>query len=253
MIHFLLLTGAGFLAGVMNAIAGGGSFLTLPMLLFLGVPSVSANASNAVALFPASLASTWAYRRDLSGIGSVQLRALLPVSLVGGALGALLLLATPPERFDMILPWLMLLASMTFAFGHRLGAALRRRVTIGPAMLLLVQFLLAIYGGYFGGAVGIMMMAVWSLLSTADVQAMNPAKTVLVAAANALAVLCFIAAREVWWQETLALLIAASVGGYVGARAARRLEPQRIRQGVILLTAVMTLVLFLQALRPAGR
>lgn len=247
MIHFLLLMGAGFLAGAMNAVAGGGSFVTLPALVLVGLPSVSANASSAVSLFPASLASTWAYRRELSGLGSVPLRALLPVSLAGGALGALLLLATPSERFDEILPWLLLLALLAFAFGQRMGAALRRRIAIGPGMLLIVQFLLAVYGGYFGGAVGIMMMAVWSLLSTADVQAMNPAKTVLVAAANAVAVLCFIAAREVWWKETLAMLIAAAVGGYAGARIARRLEPRRLRRGVILLTAAMTLAFFLRA------
>ncbi|ADO76123.1 sulfite exporter TauE/SafE family protein [Stigmatella aurantiaca] len=247
MIHFLLLMGAGFLAGAMNALAGGGSFVTLPALVLAGLPSVSANASSAVALFPASLASTWAYRRELSGIGTVSLRALLPVSLAGGALGALLLLATPPERFDEILPWLLLLASLTFAFGQRAGAVLRRRVSTGPAMILLVQFLLAVYGGYFGGAVGIMMMAAWSLLSTADVQAMNPAKTVLVAAANAVAVLCFIAASEVWWKETLAMLIAATAGGYAGARLARRLEPRSIRRGVLLLTAVMTVGFFLRA------
>ena len=247
MSHELLLIGAGFLAGAMNAIAGGGSFVTLSALVLVGLPSVSANASSTVALFPASLASSWAYRRDLSSIGAVSLRALLPVSLVGGALGSLLLLATPSALFDELIPWLLLLATLAFAFGQRAGLALRRLLSIGPVPLLLAQFLLAVYGGYFGGAVGIMMMAVWSLLSTVDIKAMNPAKTVLVAAANAVAVLCFIAAREVWWEETLVTLVAAALGGYAGARLARRLDPQWLRRGVLLLTVAMTVAFFVRA------
>lgn len=247
MTHAILLLGAGFLAGAMNAVAGGGSFVTLPALVLVGLPSVAANASSTVALFPASLASSWAYRRDLSGIGTVSLRALLPVSLVGGAVGAVLLLATPSALFDEIIPWLLLLATLAFAFGQQAGLTLRRLFRIGPVPLLLSQLLLAVYGGYFGGAVGIMMMATWSLLSTVDVKAMNPAKTVLVAATNAVAVLCFVAAREVWWKETLATLMAAALGGYAGARLARRLDPRWIRRGVVLLTAAMTLAFFLRA------
>jgi uncharacterized membrane protein YfcA len=247
MTHALLLLAAGFLAGAMNAMAGGGSFVTLPALMLAGLPSVAANASSTVALLPASLASSWAYRHDLSGLGTVPLRALLPVSLVGGAVGAVLLLATPSALFDAILPWLLLLATLAFAFGQQAGLALRRLLRIGRAPLLLAQFLLAIYGGYFGGAVGILMMAVWSLLSTIDVKAMNPPKTVLVAATNAVAVLCFIAARQVWWKETMATLLAAVVGGYAGARLARRLDPRLLRRGVVLMTAAMTLVFFLRA------
>lgn len=249
MSHAILLAGAGFLAGAMNAIAGGGSFVTLPALVLVGLPSVAANASSTVALFPASLASGWAYRRDLSSIGAVSLRAMLPVSLIGGTLGAVLLLATPSALFDEIIPWLLLLATLAFAFGQRAGLALRRLFRIGPVPLLFAQFLLAIYGGYFGGAVGIMMMATWSLLSTVDVKAMNPAKTVLVAAANSVAVLCFIAAREVWWKETMVTLIAAAVGGYAGARLARRMDPQWLRRGVLLLTVAMTVAFFLRAWR----
>ncbi|WP_224370251.1 sulfite exporter TauE/SafE family protein [Hyalangium versicolor] len=242
-----LLAGAGFLAGAMNAVAGGGSFVTLPALILAGLPSVGANASSAVALFPASLASTWAYRRELADTRFVALQSLLPVSLVGGAVGAALLLATPSTLFDAILPWLLLLATLSFAFGQQAGLALRRLFHIGPRALLLAQFLLAVYGGYFGGAVGIMMMATWSLLSAVDIKAMNPPKTLLVAATNAIAVLCFIAARQVWWKETLAMLIAAALGGYAGAHLARWLEPQWLRRGVILLTAGMTLAFFLRA------
>lgn len=244
---FVLLVGAGFLAGAMNAIAGGGSFVTLPVLVFVGVPSAAANASSTVALLPGSLASTWAYRADLAPFGEVPLRTLVGVSLVGGFLGALLLLLTPQPAFDAVIPWLLLLATLVFAFGERVGQALRRRVRIGAGPLLAAQFLLAIYGGYFGGAVGMMMMAVWSLLSSAGFKAMNPAKTLLVAATNTVAVLCFVIAQEVWWPQTLAMLAASVLGGYVSARIARHLDARKVRLGVSILSALTTLAFFLRS------
>jgi uncharacterized protein len=239
-----LLCGAGFIAGAMNAIAGGGSFVSFPALVFAGLPSVDANASSAVALFPGSLTSSWAYRGELAGFAGVSLGALAATSVVGGAIGAILLLATPQSAFDGIIPWLLLLAAAAFAGGQRAGAALRRVLRIGARPVLAVQFLLAIYGGYFGGAVGIMMMAVWSLLGSADLKAMNPAKTILVAATNTVAVLCFALAGAVWWREALAMMVAGAIGGYVGARIGRRLDPRHLRLGVTLLTVAMTVIFF---------
>jgi hypothetical protein len=247
MIETLLLVGAGFLAGTMNAVAGGGSFVTLPALVFAGLPSVTANASSTVALYPGSLTSTWAYRQGLSGFGGVPLTALAGTSIAGGLLGAVLLLVTPEVAFNRIVPFLLLLATLTLAFGREAGARLRQVVRIGPATVLPAQFLLAIYGGYFGGAVGIMMMAVWSLLSNADLKAMNPAKTLLVAATNTIAVLCFVAAGAVAWPETLAVLVSGAVGGYFGARAALRMDPRHIRIGVTLIAAGMTAAFFIRA------
>ncbi len=250
MAHSVLsLLGAGLLAGAMNAVAGGGSFVTLPALIHAGLPSVAANASSTVALFPGSLASAWAYRADLVSLGGVRLRALLAASLVGGAAGAALLLATPAATFDAVIPWLLLLATLALAFGRRLGAALRRRGRpISAPPVLAAQFLLAVYGGYFGGAVGIMMMAVWGLIDGADLRAMNPAKTVLVAATNAIAVLCFAVAGAVRWPETLAVLVSAALGGYAGARLARRLDARLIRAGVVAITAAITVAFFLRAM-----
>jgi len=244
---FVLLLGAGLLAGAMNAIAGGGSFFTLPALVLAGVPSLAANASSTVALFPGGLASVWAYREDLQPVNGVSLRPLLVVSLLGGFLGSMLLLLTPQTAFDRVLPWLLLWATLTFAVGRRLGEALRQRVRITAPPVLVLQFLLAIYGGYFGGAVGIMMMAVWSLLSPADLHGLNPAKTLLVAATNAVAVLCFVVAGKVAWLETLTLLGAAAVGGYGGARLARRMNPGALRLGVILVSVLMTIAFFVRA------
>jgi hypothetical protein len=157
--HSALLAGAGLLAGAMNAIAGGGSFVSFPVLVAAGLPPVIANASSTVALFPGTIASTLAYRRDLGRAGDLWIRAMLPVSVAGGLLGAALLLATPARLFDAVIPFLLLLAALTFGLGARLGLALRRLVHVGPTTGLVVQFLLSIYGGYFGGAVGLMMMA----------------------------------------------------------------------------------------------
>jgi hypothetical protein len=246
MFHLLLLAGAGFLAGAMNAAAGGGSFISFPALVFAGVTPVSANASSTVALFPGAVTSSWAYRRALGGIGGVSLPVLLGVSMIGGLLGAALLLATPQGAFNVLVPWLLLLATLAFAFGGRIGVALRRVVRIGRVTTLTAQFLLAIYGGYFGGAVGIMMMAVWGLLGTSDLRQMNPAKTVLVGAMNGVAVLYFIAAGAVVWPQTLAMLFAAALGGYAGAQVALRLDVQWLRAGVIAISSAITLSFFLR-------
>jgi hypothetical protein len=243
----LLLSVAGFLAGVMNAIAGGGSFLTFPALLLAGLPSVTANTSSTVALYPGSVASVWAYRSDLAPVGGVGLAPLLATSLLGGAAGAALLIATPSAVFDRVVPFLLLLATLALAFGRRAGEALRRRIAVGRRPVLAVQLALAVYGGYFGGAVGIMMMAVWTLVDGAEFKAMNPAKTLLVAATNTVAVACFAAAGAVRWPETLVVLAAGSAGGYAGARLARRLDPRLVRAAVLAITATTTLAFFLRA------
>ena len=151
----------------MNAVAGGGSFLTFPALVFAGLPSVVANASSTVALVPATLASVWAYmtgthRTGLVDIGGVPIGRIITTSVAGGLTGAILLLSTPSSLFDGIVPWLLLLASLVFAFGGRLSAWLRRHAHLGPAAVLPLQFGLGVYGGYFGGAVGIMTLAAWS-------------------------------------------------------------------------------------------
>jgi uncharacterized protein len=261
-----MVSSAGLLAGAMNALAGGGSFVSLPALIAAGVPPVQANASSTVALFPGGLASAWAYREGLGeGIGSaidsgpnegskppdaVRLRALLITTLCGGFAGAALLMATSSAAFSFVLPWLLLLASLTLAFGRRLGEALRGRWKIHAGVVLAVQFGLGIYGGYFGGAVGIMMIAMWGLLDARDLKSLNAPRTLLVSAANAVAVLTFVVAGAVQWPETLAMLVAAAVGGYAGAQLGRRLPAGVIRAGTLLLTFCITLVFFLRTYAP---
>ena len=242
---------AGIIAGAMNALAGGGSFVSLPALIAAGVPSVQANASSTVALFPGGAASVWAYRDSLGSVGQASLRALLVATLVGGALGGLLLLRTPIHAFDVILPWLLLIASLALAFGRPAGEWLRRRWRIAPSAVIIVQFGLGIYGGYFGGAVGIMMIAIWGLMDNRDLKSLNGPRTLMVGAANAVAVFIFILAQAVYWPQTMAMLAGATLGGYCGARIGRRAPTRIVRAGTLLLTGLMTLAFFARAYGPS--
>jgi len=240
----ILTFSAGMLAGAMNALAGGGSFVSLPALIAAGVPPVQANASSTVALFPGGLASAWAYRDGLQPVGGVPLRVLLVTTLCGGLAGALLLLWTSSAAFTFVLPWLLLVASIALAFGRRLGEALRARCEVRAPAVLLLQFALGVYGGYFGGAVGIMMMAMWGLIDKRDLKDLNAPRTLLVSAANAVAVLAFAAAHAVHWPATLAMLAGATAGGYGGARVGRCAPPKVIRAITLFATSCITLAFF---------
>jgi uncharacterized protein len=242
-----LVAGAGVIAGMMNALAGGGTFVTLPALIAAGVSSVNANTTSTVALFPGQLTSTWAYRDGLGSIGSVPLRLLVIATFVGGALGAILLLRTPIKTFDVVLPWLLAIATAALALGSRLGEMLRRRWRIGVPAVLVVQFCLGIYGGYFGGGVGIMMMAVWSLLSDRTLKSFNAPRTLLVCAANTVAVLIFVAAGAVRWREGLVLLAAAILGAYCGSLIGRHAPAGAIRAVTVWLSVGITLAFFVRA------
>lgn len=244
-LNTLVLIGAGLIAGALNAAAGGGSFITLPALIYTGVPAIGANTSSTVGLFPGAFASTYAYRNEIQPFKEISLRTMIVITLTGGALGALLLLITPPGRFSQMIPWLLLTGSIAFAFGRTAGDWLRRYFQINRFVLATAQFLLGIYGGYFGGAVGIMMMAVWSLFNFNDIKTVNANKTLLVGAANGVAVIIFIIVGQIWWQQTLILLIASTTGGYFGARFVRLLNPQSLRIGISIFNFLITLVFFL--------
>jgi uncharacterized membrane protein YfcA len=245
-----LVFSAGLAAGAMNALAGGGSFVSLPALIAAGVPPVLANTSSTVALFPGGLASAWAYRDGLRPVGSVSLRALLVATLCGGFAGALLLLRTSSAAFTFVLPWLLLVASIALAFGRRIGEALRARWHIHAHAVLAVQFALGVYGGYFGGAVGIMMIAMWGLLDNCDVKQLNAPRTLLVSTANVAAVLAFIVANAVRWPQTLVTLVGAIAGGYLGAHVGRRAPAQIVRTVTLLITSCITLAFFLKTYLP---
>ena len=244
---FFLLTTAAFFAGVMNAVAGGGSFLTFPALVFTGVPSIIANASSTVALFPGSFASAWAYREDFTHFEDIPFKASLAVSLAGGASGAILLLSTSQHAFDVVIPWLLAFATILFAFGSRIAPVLKRRFHFGVRTVLVSQYLVAIYGGYFGGAVGIIMLSLFSLLGLRDIRSMNALKTLLGGSMNAVAVVCFVIAGKVWWVQTAVMLLGSVAGGYLGARYGRKVPQSIMRAVVVAIGVAMTVVFFTRA------
>jgi uncharacterized protein len=247
---FVLLALGGLVAGAMNALAGGGSFVSLPAMIAAGVPSVQANASGTVALFPGQVTSAWAYWDGMNPVAGVRREYLLAVSGVGGLMGSLLLLWTPSRAFDFILPWLMLVATLALAFGRQAGVVLRRHVHIGPGAMLAGQFFLGIYGGYYGGAIGLMMLALWALVGEHDIKSLNPPRIMLASASNVAAAATFIIAGAVRWPQTLIMLVAGVIGGYGGARLGRVLPGPVIRALTIICAAAITIAFFLRAYGP---
>ncbi len=244
MITFLLLVAAAFAAGAINSVAGGGSFLTFPSLVFSGVSPVVANASNTVALVPGTLASVFAYRQDVERLGEKNLKLWLLVSLFGGAAGAGLLLVTSDKTFRQIAPWLLLFATVLFAFGNQVSLALRGKLHGNGSLMVLLMFPIAVYGGYFGGGIGIMFLAALRLYGMTDIHGMNGIKTILGGTLNALAALIFIVNGQVAWKPTLVMIGASIGGGYVGPKVARKLKPEVIRGVVIVVGVVMTAYFF---------
>jgi uncharacterized membrane protein YfcA len=246
MASYLLLIFSAFAAGLINSVAGGGSFLTFPALVFTGVPSIIANASSTLALLPGSLASAWAYRDDFQRTEGFPRIPMFVVSLAGGIIGALLLLFTPERAFDSAIPWLMLASTLLFSLGPRISPMLQRAFRIGPVTVVLIQLLVAVYGGYFGGAVGIVMLATWSVFGLMDIHVMNANKTVLGATMNGAAVVLFIIARKIWWPQTLAMLVAAVIGGYIGARSAKTVKQSYVRPAITVIGVAITIAFFLR-------
>jgi uncharacterized membrane protein YfcA len=233
------------LAGALNALAGGGSFLALPALLWAGVPAVAANATTTFAMWPASVASAVAYRRDIRIEGAWVL-PLGAASLAGGFLGGLLLMRTPDTSFMRLLPWLMLLASLTFTFGHRLTplAARGRSHPLAPWTLLLLQLAIATYGGYFGGGMGIMMLAAMAIAGMTNIHEMNALKVMLAIAINGVALAEFLLRGAVVWTPGLVMASGGITGGYAGAGIARRLPQPQVRLFVIAIAWILTAYFF---------
>jgi uncharacterized membrane protein YfcA len=238
---------AAFAAGALNSVAGGGSFLTFPTLVFVGLPAVIANATNTVALCPGSFAGAFSYRHGLARLEGISLRTLVIVSILGGFAGAGLLLITPEQTFVALTPWLLLFATVMFAFGKQLGTALKRHVHFGFGALLGSQIVIAIYGGYFGGGIGILMLAALAVFGMKDINAMNGIKTILAGCLNAVAVVVFVVAGKVYWREALIMMVAAIAGGYFGAHWAQKLPGRVIRIFVICTGVVMTVYFFYHA------
>jgi uncharacterized protein len=250
--NIVLLVISGILAGVMNAVAGGGTFLTFPALVLTGVPTIAANQTSAIAVFPGQIASTWAYRKILAA----DLRTVLVLgltSLAGGMGGAIVLLNTPSPAFDRLVPWLLLFATLLFAFGNvirkRLGWHLVHpsHGEIGWTPLLKaasLQLVIGFYGGFYGAGAGILELAVLDMLGFDDINLANALKVILNAAFSPLAVIIFIIAGKIFWPEGLIVAAAAIIGGYGGAWVAQRLPQSFLRGFVIFVGAVMTVYFF---------
>ncbi len=248
---FLLFLAA-VAGGALNSVAGGGSFICLPALMFAGVPPVAANATTTMAMWPGSISSAWAYRRDIGAVDR-PLMLLCGISLVGGLLGGYLLVRTSDTSFLRLLPWLMLVAAITFTFGGRLAA--RFRTSAGshpvrhrpvPLWALALQFAIATYGGYFGGGIGIMMLAALSVAGFTDIHEMNGLKAVLAVFINGVALAEFVAHGVLVWGPGLIMVAGGILGGYFGASFARRLPQANVRTFVILVGWAMTIYFFVR-------
>ncbi len=250
----LALFAAAVVGGGLNSVAGGGSFFTFPALVVSGVGPIKANATSTVALWPGSLASVAAYRRELGAVPHV--RELSAISIVGGLLGAVILLRTPSATFSALIPYLLLVATLLFAFNAQVkrglgnvfastkhGGGATGRV---PVALVVTQLCIATYGGFFGGGIGILMLAALSLLGLDNIHEMNALKTLLASCINGIAVVAFIVASAVEWRQAVLMLAGAVIGGYVGASTARRLDPRLVRGFVIAVGCAMTAYFFLR-------
>jgi uncharacterized protein len=249
--YAIVLFVAGVLGGALNSVAGGGSFIAFPALLFTGVPPIPANATNTIALWTAALGSGGAYRSRLS-VARRVLVPLLAASLVGGLAGALLLLKTPARTFMHVLPWLTLGATLLFAFGKKLAGTRRSVIEHNTTSKELVgatafQFVIAVYGGYFGGGMGIVMLAMLVMLGMTDIHAMNALKTVMGFVINGVAAVAFIVARAVYWKHGIVMIAGGLIGGYFGAHYAQKLPQSWIRVFVVVVGAAMTVYFFVKA------
>jgi len=233
-------------------VAGGGSFISFPALLFTGVAPIAANATNTAALWPGTMASTFAYRKEFGAGERRLLPPLIVTGMLGGVLGAWILLRTPQATFLRLVPWLLLAATLLFVFSGRMTAWVRRRAghqkgsRILMAGVLFLEFLVAIYVGYFGAGVGILVLALLALLGMENIHAMNGVKTLLVSIVNGVALITFIWAHIVVWPQALLMLVGASVGGYGGAYLAQKMNPQHVRWVVIAVGFGMSAYFFIR-------
>lgn len=240
-----LLFLAGLWAGVQNTLAGGGSFVTLPALIVSGMSPLAANITSTVALFPGQITSGLAGRSMVTGAAGLTFRQLLLLSLAGGALGGLTLLHTPSSVFARLVPWLVLFATSVFAWGSFAPADPARQGHLGRRGAAVAQFIIAVYGGYFGGGIGFLMMAALTMAGAPTRQA-AATKNALAGVMNASAVLLFVLSPQVHWVAAAALGAGAILGGLAGNWALRRVSQKWLRIGITALGIALTIGLFMR-------
>lgn len=250
--HPVFLFFAAFIAGVLNSVAGGGSFISFPALLFTGMAPIVANATNTMAVWPGTMASTVAYRNAFTPEARRLLPALLFTGIIGGFLGARILLSTPQSTFLRLVPWLLLAATLLFLAGPRISAWVKNRAAQGktsrPLMIagFFLELLIAMYIGYFGAGVGILVLSLLALLGMEDIHAMNGVKTLLVSIVNGVAMATFILAKMIVWPQAILMVVGSLIGGYGGAYYAQKMNAQHIRWVVVVVGFAMSAYFFVE-------
>lgn len=246
----IVLFAAALVAGAINSVAGGGSFVSFPSLLFVGIPPVNANATNTVALWPGQIASIGAYRREFRHLPWSTVMPLLVTGIVGGTLGGWTLLKTPQSTFMRLVPWLILIATLIFAMSGRVTRWVRRRTAAGEhrefatGRGVIFQLFIAFYIGYFGAGAGILILAMLALLGMEQIHTMNALKALLTSVSNGMALLLFIFSHAVYWPETILMVVASMLGGYFGAYFAQKTKPEYVRAMVIVIGFVLSAYYF---------
>lgn len=250
--HFsqgIILFVAALVAGGINSVAGGGSFISFPSLLFLGIPPVNANATNTVALWPGQPASVWAYRAELSKIPRSAVIPLTVTGIIGGVGGAYVLLITPQQTFMRLVPWLLLIATVIFAMSGRITRWVRQRTShqhgeFATGRGVVLQLFIAFYIGYFGAGAGILILAMLALLGMDHIHAMNALKAWLTTVSNGVAMVLFVFSHAVYWPEAVLMIVASVMGGYFGAYFAQKTKPEHVKIIVIVIGFVLTAYFF---------
>lgn len=250
---WLIIALAGFLGGMLNAVAGGGSFITLLALVFVGVPPIAANATGTAALLPGYIASAWRFRKDIEYPASLSLKGLILIALIGGSIGAGILLTTSEQVFAKLIPWLILLATAAFIIGPWL---LKRRIAeqgentstpmLSPIMALMLLAAVCIYGGYFNGGLGIILLASFGLMGQTNLHGMNGLKNLISALLTTIAVVIYAAGDAIDSQYLLLLAVMAIIGGYVGAAMAYRISQPLLRGFIVIVGLAMALGFFIR-------
>jgi len=242
-----LLASASFIAGIINSIAGGGSFLTFPALVFTGVSTIAANATSAVAVFPGYLSGALGFSKELKEYPKSKFLLLITLSIMGGIGGSLLLLITPASVFSYIIPWLLGFATLLFAFGDFVAKWAKKNSNSNGFLGNLTTLIVCIYGGYFNGGLGIILLALFSTLGMRDIHLMNGLKNIMSFALSAASVVTFAIAGIVFWQQAIIMMIAATIGGYFGVVVARKLSKDTIRMIIVIIGLIMTVIFGIKA------
>ena len=249
--HGTILFFAALLAGAINSVAGGGSFVSFPTLLFVGIPPINANATNTVALWPGQPASVWAYRHEFRLLSRRVLVPLTVTGILGGFLGAYVLLITPPATFMKLVPWLLLIATLIFMMSGRITRWVRQRAEHGEhhefatGRGIFLQLFIAFYLGYFGAGAGILILAMLALLGMEHIHTMNALKAWLTTVSNGVAMILFaLSPHVVYWPQAILMIIGAILGGYFGAYFARKTKPEYVRAIVIVIGFTLTAYFF---------